>query len=423
MGTMENLSGGTTNLLRMARSECRADAAFVALALDDDMFATATYRAVPDDELFRSEAVDELIRQAWSDPELAQGRALVRVARLTGRRLAPAKRLALAILPLVDAPAGRPWGLLGVAGPEAGSFDTGQIELLGRIAQRLSSYFRARQEVRHKISEDAAVAQAAPPPGAGGAVIEPEPAWTVEPATTTATTAPAGAPGPGWSAVLEREPESAGVRPEPTWDRPATPQEPELLLGEPHRVSPQVPPSRAVPEPAWAVADVGVAHRSVGAEAGPPPLPPATDPLGDLLRGEDPSTGLLPLGALLGRAGRMLGAAGSGGGSLALVVIELVAGERIDDEVGLMAAHALRGQLRFDDPLARIGATAFAAVVPLVPGSSSGVGVEEHLAETVRSAVAHDDVVVRSAHVTAGLDERRDADELLRAAVGKLRGV
>ena len=50
-GTMDSLSGGTTNLLRMARIECRAAAAFVALSIDDDTFATATYPAAPDDEV------------------------------------------------------------------------------------------------------------------------------------------------------------------------------------------------------------------------------------------------------------------------------------------------------------------------------------------------------------------------------------
>ncbi|MGH9089159.1 MAG: hypothetical protein ACRDYZ_13800, partial [Acidimicrobiales bacterium] len=212
-GSMENLSGGTTNLLRMARSECRGAAAFVALALDDDMFATATYRAVPDDELFRSEAVDDLIRQAWADPEFSQGRALVRVARLGGRRLAPARRMALAIVPLVDGPGDRPWGMLGVAGPESGSFDARQIDLLNRIAQRLSSYFRARHEVRQKISPVGPPSAPDTGPTAGGPQPQPQrqeqPGWTVEPGP--ATGAPAGEP--DWSLVLEPESPAPGAKP------------------------------------------------------------------------------------------------------------------------------------------------------------------------------------------------------------------
>lgn len=128
-------------------------------------------------------------------------------------------------------------------------------------------------------------------------------------------------------------------------------------------------------------------------------------------------TGLLPLGALLGRMGRLLGAAGAGGGLLAMVVVEVTGGP-IDDRAVATVAAALHAQLRFDDPVARIGEATFAAVVPLAPGTSTGDALETHLAQAVTDALAGTEV--RAAHVVANLDDRRDADELLRAAVGKL---
>ncbi|MGH9088181.1 MAG: hypothetical protein ACRDYZ_08720, partial [Acidimicrobiales bacterium] len=153
--------------------------------------------------------------------------------------------------------------------------------------------------------------------------------------------------------------------------------------------------------------------------AGAQGAPGGAQPLGDLLRGEDPVTGLLPLGALLGRTGRLLGAAGAGGGLLAMVVVEL-AGDAVEDDVLLLAAHAIRGQLRFDDPVARVGDAVFAAAVPLAPGTSTGTALEDHVGQAVSSAIASDDVEVRVAHVVAQLDDRRDADELLRSALEQL---
>ncbi len=590
---MDSLSGGTTNLLRMARSESRAAAAFVALALDDDTFATATYRATPEDEVFSGETVDDLIRQAWGDPEFGTGKVLVRMARLASRGLGPGRRMALAIVPLVDGPGNRPWGLLGVVGPEAGSFDSRQIELLERIAQRLSSYFRARQEVREQVAPDVAAGQgaaaptapsptptagqeppaaappvptpvasrptaisdqdwsamAAPTPPVAPAVPTPQtpPGAPVAPPAPTQPVAPAPAPPappaapppsePVWGvppradfggppgqperAAAPQEPPPAGepipaptamppAPPAPAWEQPGPPPvpAPEVIWGRAPRLEPGEPawtpplegppqgtdaqmpsgtggptvpptlgdelvwgtipvvpspvPSAGAEQPAWEVvaqaeqpapavpsaaapaepptaeplaaelvttelapgnAGTGVPMDPAGATVAPSVLraeaPAGSDPLADLLRGVDPGTGLVPLGALLGRTGRMLGASAVGGGALVLVVVEVV-GE-VDEDAIVVAAHALRGQLRFDDPLAQVGDRAFVAAVPLVPGSSTGANVEEHLVTTVRSAIASDAASVRSAHVVADLAGRHDADELLRQAVAKLR--
>jgi hypothetical protein len=147
------------------------------------------------------------------------------------------------------------------------------------------------------------------------------------------------------------------------------------------------------------------------------------DPYRDLLAEEGLPPGLMPVGALLGRAGRMLGAGSAAAGSLAVVAMEVegAAGE-VGDLLVPAAVRELRAQLRFDDPLARIGRSTFVAVVPLVPGGSSGELVEARLADALRAAVAGRQGQVRSAHVVADIRASHDADELLRSAVGKLRG-
>ena len=98
-----------------------------------------------------------------------------------------------------------------------------------------------------------------------------------------------------------------------------------------------------------------------------------------------------------------------------MIVVELL-GDVHEDAVPL-AAHALRSELRFDDPVARLGDFAFAAAVALAPGTSTGQSIEHHLAQAIESAT---DLRVRSAHEVASLDDSRDADEILRSALSKL---
>lgn len=132
--------------------------------------------------------------------------------------------------------------------------------------------------------------------------------------------------------------------------------------------------------------------------------------------------GLVPLGTLLGRAGRLLGAGTAMSGSLAVVVVEIEGISRMSPEDVATVARSVRADLRFDDPLARVGDAAFAAAVPLAPGSSTAAQVEAHLASRVRAAMArHQGARVHAAHVVAPLDGGQEADELLRAAVVKLR--
>lgn len=392
----DSLSGGTTHLLRMARSGCQSAVSFVALSLGDQSFATAMYPTTPDDESFGAAEVDDLVRQLWLDSGLGRGKALVRTVHLGGR--APGgttRRLAVAALPLGTDDQGRPWGILGVADPEAKSFGLPELELLSRIAQRLTSYVRARQEVRSQLS-----GMPETPPSAAPEPEEPAGAegwWKVEPEAT---------PDPGRAAPPFPPPAgTAGVAPRAT-EPPPPPVGPQG--GVPGQV-PEAAPSaaEAVPEPTPEAAPSAAANGT-------------HDQLGWILGEEDAQTGLLSLGALLGRAGRLLGAGLEASGSLVVVALDVAGAVGPEPEVAGRVAGALRAELRFDDPVARVGARGFVVALAVAPGGAAAPVVEERLAAALQTALGAD-VVVRSAHEAAALSGQADADELVRAAMRKLR--
>ena len=532
-GMHDSLSGATTNLLRMARSECRGALAFVALSLDDNLFATASYPTVSDDDLFGEEEVEEVVHQAWADPEFGQASVFVRASRLKSRRLARPKRFVVAIVPLGDGPGGRPWGMLGVVDPESGGFEPPQLDLLDQIAQRLASHLRARQEVRETVAASTAASNgpAAPiswpaddpaPAAATGPVGVPAPAAavrTVDPSHRDPShNDPGGEDEPWWSVEPGHVPahpaegaELAADRPEPAADRPEpslpAPPDPEPAFSRPDpsadlrgpsairpgpplwaaatqlgqlgvRRPPGADPSRAVlagfvrddprPDDDWSPVDQRAAGQPDAVRSQPvrpepdvrfvrseaerrvqpepdrrfvrseaerraqpepdirfvePTQSPSADP--DLLPtflSASSTPGLVGLAAFVGRAGRMLGAgAVAGGGPLAVVVLEIVDSGPLSEPAVAEATAAIRRELRFDDPVAQLGPTVFAAAVPLVPGGSDGPAVESRLAAALRSTSGDPQSRVRAAHVVAGPTERADADELLRSAMAMLR--
>ncbi len=129
----------------------------------------------------------------------------------------------------------------------------------------------------------------------------------------------------------------------------------------------------------------------------------------------DPATGLSNLGQFFSRAGKMLASGDRTTGALALVVVEVP-----DSRTTPSAAQALRAQLRFSDPLARVDCNLLAVAIVLVP-VEAGDEVERRLATAVRSALTRPGSV-RTVHVVAEQCDPRDADELLRKAVVRLRG-
>lgn len=460
----ESLSGGTTNLLRMARSGCQSAVAFVALALDDQSFATAVYPASADEQYLSGNEVDDVVRQLWLDPGLGRGKALVRPVRLGGS--APERsttRVAVAAVPLGVMSAGQPWGILGVADPDTKAFGLPELELLSRIAQRLASYVRARHEVRLQL---AATRGARPAPASGSEPSTQEPPaqeasgsqwWSIEaarshqaaddldipPPPATYTLAPPRPPTLRSAPRRESEHDAASsaaasassgaASASPAAASAATPEVP--LASVPF---PSMPP---FPPPAGTTGPHGAGPRATwrdhGASARSPLLPgvmsaPANPETADLsssvgslwalLDREETSIGLLPLGALLARAGRMLGAGATASGALAVVAMEIDGARDLPRAMLADVARALREVLRFDDPVSRVGPTSLVAVVPLLPGGASGEILEARLAANVQSSVSlHGDYVVRTSHVVAEMRSGHDADDLVRTAVGKLR--
>ena len=218
----------------------------------------------------------------------------------------------------------------------------------------------------------------------------------------------------------------------------------ELLSGIAGRLTSHVAARQHVRRRARSGAVGGGAN--VGPRAGD--LSSASD-LARLLREEDPATGLLALGALLAKTGRLLGALGAAAdGSIAVVALEVsaipaaargattrvaggdTAGGTADDTAGdtavvARAVRAIRAELRHDDLVSSLGGTGIVAVVPFAPGSAGAQAVDDRLAASARAAVHATGAVVRSAHVAVDFASRTarhaEAHELVRDVLTKLQ--
>jgi hypothetical protein len=512
-----NQSGGTTSLLRIARTECRAAVAFLALPVDDNMFATATYPVLSEEDVVSVTALDELLHEIWDDAELAPGKVLIHSVQAGSRRLVRSKRTEVALVRLDNGPDGRPLGLLGVAGPSGGVFGN-DIHGLGALGDRVSSYLRARQQVRHWVTHDPSTdptrtpesqiissgpmetiessapqeAQPAMPESLAEAIssdfepqaeapqdVTPEPAPEPEdkPAVVRLTermaerreaaereiaaaraaasepdTEPASSSDEGVVEETDAETEIEATEPDPVEVPEPVVTEPEIVASDDDEAEDVVEAEvEAEPEPEPQVTPIVTpavepaavitpsADETSAEETQPSTVEPevvvsatkttpsrsgvaAADPLQDLLAGNDPVTGMPPLTSLLGRMGRMLGAAQSADAALAVVAIEIPA-DHASEAGQRAAAEALRAQLRFDDPVAHIGQSVFATALPFVTGITSGESIERGLMQAVKAAVAGSDseAEIRAAHIVTSLAGGDDADQLLRLAVEKLR--
>src|ERR1700733_1036434 len=148
-GSTNGAHGGVGHLLRMAKTQCGVSLAFAALRKADGGFAIATFPTLTADPTWSVEAIDELVRQTWDDPHLAGGSVLVRSGRvLKGMWTGQGHHIKLAAAALSDPEApDHPGGLWCVAEPLTGHFEQDQLNLLGNLASRLTSYLRARQQV------------------------------------------------------------------------------------------------------------------------------------------------------------------------------------------------------------------------------------------------------------------------------------
>lgn len=157
---------------------------------------------------------------------------------------------------------------------------------------------------------------------------------------------------------------------------------------------------------------------------------PASATLPGALCDTDAVTGLGSATVLLARIGRLLGAARGEGWRLLVAALDVGGwserhGTRTAGELAAVAA-ALRAELRFDDPIARMGATVFVCAVPLVAGATEGTRIVHQLesaaARALRAAKDTSGATiagpgVRTAHLVTELPCAREATELVRAVV------
>lgn len=372
-----------TNLLRFARSECRADVAFALLSADGGECAL---HRVPSEEAAATpsyEALLQITTQVARDPEFGRAKTFVRTVQLA----------AATVVAVAPVRGGGPRDMLGVLAENPDGFAPAQLDLLDRLAERIARHVRAVHALatatvgggggaaeEQMDGADATLAGAlrAGPPGLGFVGFGDEPGGAIAPA-------PPGTP--------DAEP----------WQRqPLGPQTGTIAGGLLRPPSPH--DALAVPSNALR------AGHAPGPEEAVPPSP------GSWWTATDPLTGLPGLGQFFSRAGRLLGSEARASGAVALVLVEVP-----DEHTAAAAARALAAQLRFSDPLARVDRDVFAAAVLLFPGSVRGDAVEERLGAAVRAALDWL-APVRTTHVLAEPGDRRDVDELLRQALAGLPG-
>jgi len=472
--------GGVVNLLRMAKTQCGAALAFAALRKADGHFAIATFPALTPDSAWDIEAIDELVHQAWSDPHLTGGKVLVRSGRVVaGRWPGDGAFVKLAVAPLSDlGSVDRPWGLLCVADPLLGHFEQERLDLLGTMAVRLTSYLRARQEILEELDATR---------DAGGSSLQGTRPPTFEeelPGRVATAAAPPSPPpaGPGrqgedpFELLLRRKAEvideilnkgsfEAGLGTGPADVRAPAPAGPGA--GEPggtgeHSDGEREEPEAAVNQPTAAGAGEPVGataewRSAVRAPAGAGPgargsedrgsedrgfedgsledrgledggledggTLATSEVLGSMLR-PDAVTGLVGLPSVLGRLGEALGTLKGSGGSVAVVLLELVPEIRalVPDTVLTTVADRLREHVRGNDVVGRVGRATFAVVASLRTGPVDAPVIERRLLDAVGGALASlpGNFRVRSALATSTPDSTTGPEDLLRHVAAQL---
>ncbi len=384
-GSTNGAHGGVGHLLRMAKTQCGVTLAFAALRKADGGFAIATFPTLTADPTWSVEAIDELVRQTWDDPNLSGGSVLVRSGRvLKGMWTGQGHHIKLAAAALSDPEAPeQPWGLLCVAEPLAGHFEQDQLNLLGTLAIRLTAYLRARQQVL-----EGSLAFETSAPFSGHAETAPEPAYEPMVETPAVADAPrtiseATAPFVGFNEPFPRGPfddlfedeetehpldHAADAYPpietswgtterrearsddweflgldEIEWVEAAVPTPPPST-DTPTTFEPINPPSSATFEPTLAFQTPPEGERtppqsfatptkpeaapppsSFGTRAGQPAAPstPAMPTELDSLLGPDPVTGLATLTTLVGRLSTSLAHVANNEGTVGLILFEV----------------------------------------------------------------------------------------------------
>lgn len=141
---------GVEHLLRIARAQCDAALAFVAIRDDQGEITVVTYPPTGEGTYWTLDGLRSIAQNTWDDPLLGRGgRAVLRVS-VPPKRMFPVprqySRLAVATLGNVVYP-DLPWGLLCALEPASGQFTDEHLEVLGNLAVRLNNYLRVRQNV------------------------------------------------------------------------------------------------------------------------------------------------------------------------------------------------------------------------------------------------------------------------------------
>jgi GGDEF domain-containing protein len=473
-GTTNGAHGGVGHLLRMAKTQCGVSLAFAALRKADGGFAIATFPSLTTDPSWSVEAIDELVRQTWDDPHLSGGTVLVRSGRvLKGMWTGQGHHIKLAAAALSDPETpDHPWGLLCVAEPLAGHFEQDQLNLLGRLAGRLTSYLRARQQVLEASSAFEPVAATAPvaAPQPVAPAYEPMVETPVVTESPVAVSSPEAAPpfvgymdtaapthfgemfddvgeehpldqaadnyvptGGGWGAVAPSQAPRAddweflgldeiewveAVAPTPDPEPPARFTEPAAAAAAPSAFAPPFVPEARIEPPS-----------NFGTRRDEPVVPAPATGVGDLdaLFGPDPATGLATLTTLVGRLSASLAHVRNNEGTVGLILVDVAAisgPAPLSNAALLTVAGRLTNHLRDRDMVARIGPTLFAVLVDLRPGAVDLETIRQRTVGTLTAGIESTTggLQARSSIASAGAGSTITAEDLLRQAADALRG-
>jgi GGDEF domain-containing protein len=344
-----------------------------------------------------------------------------------------------------------------VAEPLAGHFEQDQLNLLGNLAVRLTSYLRARQQVL-----EGSLAQPTAEPAPAPAPPEPAPS-AYEPMVETPVVAEAdvtaplvgyldpprtqfddlledmddehpldraadtfepagvgwGAPGSGTNEPRVDDWEFLGLD-EVEWVEAVAPTPPTvappLTFDDPDVPGVVAPALR--PE---APARFGTRDHQPALAA----MPEASDL--DAMLGPDPVTGLATLTTLVGRLSASLSHVRNNEGMVGLILFDVSAADgaaSLGDAALMTVAGRLTNHLRDRDMVARIGPRLFAVLVDLRPGA---VDIETIRQRSVASLTAGIEsstggLQARSSVASASAGSTVTAEDLLRQAADQLRG-
>lgn len=469
-GSTNGAHGGVGHLLRMAKTQCGVSLAFAALRKSDGGFAIATFPTLTADPTWSVESIDELVRQTWEDPHLAGGSVLVRSGRvLKGMWTGQGHHIKLAAAALSDPEApDHPWGLLCVAEPLSGHFEQDQLNLLGNLASRLTSYLRARQQVLEgSLAFGQSDAVAVPIVEAPADPYEPmvETPFVPSPAPASAST-----PAPIFGEPVEPSPFDdlfEEYEDEHPLDRAASAFEPSVADWEgesrPSRVddweflgleeiewveavqppaAPESPPSSFELPSEPLIAPPPVQPGPISFEE-PAPEPDTTfgtreaepihvgEPTGSgqlhAMLGPDPVTGLATLTTLVGRLSASLSHVRNNEGTVGLILVDVApaGGPQPLSTTALMTvAGRLTNHLRDRDMVARIGPTLFAILVDLRPGAIELETIRQRSVGTLTQGIESSTggLEARSSMASASAGSTVSAEDLLREAADQLLG-